>query len=321
MYKESKVKKEARTFDAQIVDRVKHGHIPDLRLAKRCDYFYNNSWRDPEYVKLDYVDQFNLIESSIRKYSKKRTARVLEVGCGPGYLSLELARSGHKVTGIDISGACIDLAKLTAERDPYKKKRGALEYHCVDFLDEDKLIGKDKYDCIVFLGTLHHFKNQDQVMKRTRDCLKKDGHIYIHEPVRDRVCERNAIFVYMLKVLLSLNRGFYQEIALPDEDSDLDNNIHSIYAGLKYEDLDGNKIQSVNDNEAGYRDMCKAFDEHFKGVYEEDRYAFFHEIIGGLRFGDKINYALARFLREIDKRLVKTGSLQATEFFKIGKKK
>jgi hypothetical protein len=52
---------EAEAFDNQIVERINNGHLPDLRYNTKCDYFYNNSWRHPEYVKLDFGDQFNLL--------------------------------------------------------------------------------------------------------------------------------------------------------------------------------------------------------------------------------------------------------------------
>ena len=47
---------EAEAFNSQIDERIANGHIPDLRLAEPCDYFYNNPWRRPAYVKLDFVE-------------------------------------------------------------------------------------------------------------------------------------------------------------------------------------------------------------------------------------------------------------------------
>jgi SAM-dependent methyltransferase len=44
-------------------------------------------------------------------------ARVLEVGCGPGHLSIRLARQlGLEVTGIDLDPAMIEVARGNAER-------------------------------------------------------------------------------------------------------------------------------------------------------------------------------------------------------------
>ncbi len=41
-------------------------------------------------------------------------SRILDVGCGPGRHSLEFARRGHRVTGVDISSTFIDLAERMA---------------------------------------------------------------------------------------------------------------------------------------------------------------------------------------------------------------
>ncbi len=32
---------EANAFDVQIEERIRNGHIPDLRRAPACDWFYN----------------------------------------------------------------------------------------------------------------------------------------------------------------------------------------------------------------------------------------------------------------------------------------
>jgi ubiquinone/menaquinone biosynthesis C-methylase UbiE len=43
-------------------------------------------------------------------------ARVLEVGCGPGHLSIRLARHGFAVTGLDLDPAMIARARTNADR-------------------------------------------------------------------------------------------------------------------------------------------------------------------------------------------------------------
>ena len=43
-------------------------------------------------------------------------AQVLEVGCGPGHLSMELTRHGFDVTGLDLDPAMIERARANAAR-------------------------------------------------------------------------------------------------------------------------------------------------------------------------------------------------------------
>ena len=114
---EDNLLEEAKYFNDQIIERVANGHIPDIQNVEDCDYFYNNSWRRKYYVHLDFEDQFELINSSIKSlYKDKKDLNILEVGCGPGYMSLELARQGYNVTGIDISDKCIEVALDTARK-------------------------------------------------------------------------------------------------------------------------------------------------------------------------------------------------------------
>ncbi len=66
--------------------------------------------------------------------------------------------------------------------------------------------------------------------------------------------------------------------------------------------------------------MTEALTSNFKMLRLQDRYAYFHEIIGGLRFDEETNISLARYLRDMDGILCKSGVLSATEFYFAGKK-
>lgn len=319
---DDKLQGEAQAFDRQIHDRIKGGHIPDLRRTQFCEYFYNNSWRHPEYVKLDMGEQFDKIQQALRNYlpEGKENIRVLEVGCGPGWLSLELARAGYEVTGIDVSSDCILIAQQVADTDPWKDSRGTLTYIQGDFFS-NQFLEEKSFDAVVFQGALHHFKEQDQVMNRVISLLKDGGIVMAHEPTRDRMTEKNAAIIHMLQTILAAAGGFYKQMDIPLEKQDIKECVQTIYRQMKYEDEAGDKTQSVNDNEAGFKEMYEALSQNFEELLCEDRYGFFHELIGGLRFEQSVNIALARYLREIDQMLCQLGSIQATEFFFVGRKK
>jgi 2-polyprenyl-6-hydroxyphenyl methylase/3-demethylubiquinone-9 3-methyltransferase len=313
---------EAEAFNDQITERIANGHIPDLRLSEPCDYFYNNSWRRPAYVKLDFYEQFEVIRDSILGSVGKSPAetRILEVGCGPGYLSLELARSGFQVTGLDLSTQCISVAEKFAKQDPWISQRGSLNYLADDFYSSPELVD-ESFDIVVFLSALHHFPDQYKTIQRAKNLLKPNGLIIAHEPVRDRVTKGNAAFVHLLTALLSVGKNFHRAQDISVDRKKLNLEVDAIYNLLRYEGEGGEKLQSVNDNEAGYAEMYPQLTNLFEEVRFEWRYAFFHEFIGGLRFADEnTNAHVAHFLREMDQILVETGVLNATEFLYVGRK-
>ena len=55
-------------------------------------------------LRLDYINQ----------HAPLKNKRVLDIGCGGGILSESMARAGATVTGIDLSQAAIDVARLHA---------------------------------------------------------------------------------------------------------------------------------------------------------------------------------------------------------------
>jgi SAM-dependent methyltransferase len=55
-----------------------------------------------------------------KEISFNKSVEILDIGCGTGRHSLELARRGYKVTGIDLSEAQINKAKSVAEKEKLK---------------------------------------------------------------------------------------------------------------------------------------------------------------------------------------------------------
>ena len=103
------LKAEAEAFDNRLNERDEAGFVADLRDAVKCDYFYKSFFRDPYYLNLYYGKQVQWFLSGLATLGKG--LKILDVGCGPGILSLEIARAGHHVLGIDISEKSIEVAR------------------------------------------------------------------------------------------------------------------------------------------------------------------------------------------------------------------
>lgn len=70
--------------------------------------------------ELDYCAWADFIEDVMRReYVDGTPELVLDLGCGTGRMTLELARRGYDMTGIDISPEMLDFARREAESLPY----------------------------------------------------------------------------------------------------------------------------------------------------------------------------------------------------------
>ena len=65
-----------------------------------------------------------------------RGGRVLDVGCGPGRHSLELARRGYHVTGVDVSGRFLEMARAAAAAEGLSCSFFQMDARSMPFADE-----------------------------------------------------------------------------------------------------------------------------------------------------------------------------------------
>jgi 2-polyprenyl-3-methyl-5-hydroxy-6-metoxy-1,4-benzoquinol methylase len=311
---------EAKAFDSQIIKRVKGGHIPDLDNLENCDYFYNNPWRRKYFAELDFGEQRDLIINVLNKNieNEGQKIRILEIGSGPGHMSLAFARAGYIVTGLDLSYDCISVALDTANKFSPELLGSKLEYVCDNIFNFAKQ-GNKIFDAIVFVGAMHHFTDQTELHLTCKKLLKREGLLICHEPVRDKISKRNAIANVLITSLLSISGNYYKEIN-KNFDSTINKNISKKFKELRYELEDGEKAQSVNDNEAGYNEMYPILIKNYKTITFEWKYGIFHEIIGGLRLSSAQDEAkLAKFIRDIDRLMCQENMIDPSEFFFVGK--
>ena len=65
---------------------------------------------------IDYAKWADFIESVIKKeYTEGTPSLVLDLGCGTGSMTLELAKRGYDMTGIDYSPEMLDIARGRGE--------------------------------------------------------------------------------------------------------------------------------------------------------------------------------------------------------------
>jgi SAM-dependent methyltransferase len=109
-------------------------------------------------------------------------AEVLDVGCGPGWLSELLARCGYSVTGIDISPDMIEIARerIAALGEIGEGIEAQAEFHAMPVRE---LPWSNRFDAAILYDTMHHFDGEVETLEVIRRTLVPGGQLFIHEGV------------------------------------------------------------------------------------------------------------------------------------------
>jgi SAM-dependent methyltransferase len=111
-------------------------------------------------------------------------AQVLDVGCGPGWLSEFLARCGYWVTGVDISPDMVEIARQRIAAIPGEVGQGLeplAEFHA---LPVREMPWSARFDAAVLYDTMHHFDDELETLRVIRRTLVPGGQLFIHEGVK-----------------------------------------------------------------------------------------------------------------------------------------
>jgi len=122
-------------------------------------------------------------------------AQVLDVGCGPGWLSEFLARCGYSVTGVDISPDMVEIARerFAGIGEIGEGIEAQAEFHAMPVRD---MPWSSRFDAAILYDTMHHFDNELETLEVIRRTLVPGGQVFIHEgvrPERGSQGERNLV--------------------------------------------------------------------------------------------------------------------------------
>lgn len=113
------------------------------------------------------------ITGRIHEFFSYRPGRVkvLDVGCGAGFLSNHLGKEGFDVTAIDLSGPSLNVAK---RRD---------ESHSVKYLQADAYdlpFDDESFDVVTSTDFLEHVSEPQRVLKEISRVLRPAGFFFFH---------------------------------------------------------------------------------------------------------------------------------------------
>jgi ubiquinone/menaquinone biosynthesis C-methylase UbiE len=169
-------------------------------------------WSSVPMIELSALDTYQFVKSMLPHPAQT----IVEVGCGNGYLCLELARDGHEVLGIDVSPDIIEVAERSSAAHPQPSGFGSLRYLCADV--NTWQASEARFDCVIFNRSLHHLSARQQTLAQVQRLLKPGGRIICQDYAFDRFGEQTACWLYQIQRLLFLSGRYNADPAtLPDE--------------------------------------------------------------------------------------------------------
>jgi len=147
--------------------------------------FDNLARRPPKYLG-DGIDaetyrHFCDFANLTRALSLPPGSRILDVGCGSGWLSEYLARLGYEVCGIEISPDLVSMARERLRRVPYPVDQETPLRYSFLVHDIESAPLPETFDAIICYDSLHHFQDERAVLRHMAMMLGYGGLLFILE--------------------------------------------------------------------------------------------------------------------------------------------
>lgn len=160
------------------IDPVIHWHQDEKDWWNLFGDYMTYQWRLTPYLhelirtplEQDYVE-----------YLLKPGGRLLDIGCGSGWLSFHFAERGMYVHGIDVAATQIDAA------NDLKRARQAdrVSFECADFIAWDSSPYADAFDSVFVSAFLHHLPEieLEQTLRKIAAVVRPGGRVFLYEPL------------------------------------------------------------------------------------------------------------------------------------------
>lgn len=155
------------------------GHFEDAvgHFSDTADHYARKHYDDP--VRSFMTVRQRRVLEFIDRLSLSDGAKVLDAGCGPGYLLERLARRGFRVSGLDAAEGMLANARVrletTESRFPVDLKRGDIE---------ELPYEAESFDLVLSTGVIEYLSDDAPVLKEVNRVLRPGGYLVL--PVTNR---------------------------------------------------------------------------------------------------------------------------------------
>lgn len=213
-------------------------------------------------------------------------ARLLDVGCGKGYVAALLQAEVFEVTAIDKNEDAVQQARANG-----------VTAHQADLLE----VEDDPYDALLFSRVLHHLSPLPEALAKAHRLLKPNGVVFIEDFDFERMDEADASWFYGLESVLKAGRQLDKSLTAQGGEGALErwrnhNRQHDINSGAK---------------------MRGALERHFTIVFEASPPYLYRYVASRLAVSVQ-GVALAEAVLSWEQSLIAAGGLEAVGLRWVG---
>jgi ubiquinone/menaquinone biosynthesis C-methylase UbiE len=156
-------------------DRAKECAMTQPSHIDRIRAQFTKQWE--VYARLKQTNDPKPLAGLVRISGVVPGQRVLDVACGPGFLTRAFARSGAQVIGIDATDAFLELARAEARDEGL----GTVEFRAGD---AERLPFDDgTFDVVVCRAAFHHFPRPERVLGEMRRVCRPGGRVMVGDMI------------------------------------------------------------------------------------------------------------------------------------------
>lgn len=151
------------------------------------------------------------LSEMIHGYSTSKDLKVLDIGCGNGYVLAQYARFGADVTGVDLTSTAIELSRKRFEIAGLQGSFVEIDGQSLPFPDE-------YFDIVCSMGVLHHISNPKPMVNEMFRVMKPGGRLIVM--LYHRHSWKNLVLLRLRRLFDPKFRGKSHQEALNMNDGD-----------------------------------------------------------------------------------------------------
>jgi len=230
---------------------------------------------------------------------------ILELGCGEGNLALDFARRKFRVTAIDLSLERINRARSKAAKSKLKVKFQAGDLSTMR-------LPRNRYDCVVANGSLHHILDLDHILDEASKSLKQNGSLIVFDFIGMGAFRKTVAAI--LYALLPTYKPYSDKWRLRSRLKPFLASEQIRRTGLKRNNASVLHPDSPFE-EISQESIIPAIKKHFRIKELSTTLPFWYYLAAKIRLSNRLKYRVAKSFRAMDGFLVQAGIFQGAYVF------